>query len=51
MLTCRAERADGQILFLNKNDLFERKIEYSDIVNYFPVRPSRRPIAYQTWPG
>ncbi|THH31576.1 hypothetical protein EUX98_g2608 [Antrodiella citrinella] len=24
------------ILFLNKNDLFERKIEHSDIKNYFP---------------
>jgi guanine nucleotide-binding protein subunit alpha, other len=26
-----------QILFLNKNDLFEKKIEHSDIKNFFPV--------------
>ena len=27
----------GQILFLNKNDLFEKKIEHSDIKTFFPV--------------
>ena len=27
-----------QILFLNKNDLFQRKIPHSDIKNFFPVR-------------
>ena len=27
-----------QILFLNKNDLFEQKIQTSDIKNFFPVR-------------
>jgi guanine nucleotide-binding protein subunit alpha, other len=26
-----------KILFLNKNDLFEKKIAHSDIKNYFPV--------------
>lgn len=26
-----------QILFLNKNDLFERKIQTSDIKSFFPV--------------
>ena len=32
----------SQILFLNKNDLFEKKIEHSDIKTFFPVssRPS-----------
>ena len=24
-------------MFLNKNDLFEKKIQHSDIKNYFPV--------------
>ena len=27
-----------QILFLNKNDLFERKVLTSEIKNFFPVR-------------
>ena len=27
-----------QILFLNKNDLFEKKVMHSDIRNFFPVR-------------
>lgn len=29
-----------QILFLNKNDLFEAKVEHSDIKTFFPVRVS-----------
>ena len=32
-----SEHAD-QILFLNKNDLFEKKVQHSDIRNFFPVR-------------
>ena len=28
----------AQILFLNKNDLFEKKVQHSDIKNFFPVR-------------
>ena len=32
-MSCRV-----QILFLNKNDLFEKKIPTSDIKNFFPVR-------------
>jgi len=31
-----------QILFLNKNDLFEKKVQVSPIKNYFPVRHSYR---------
>ena len=31
-----------QILFLNKNDLFEKKVQVSSIRNYFPVRHSYR---------
>jgi len=30
-------RGDPQILFLNKNDLFEKKIQHSPIKNFFPV--------------
>jgi guanine nucleotide-binding protein subunit alpha, other len=26
-----------QILFLNKDDLFQKKIQHSDIKNFFPV--------------
>ena len=30
-------RDNPQILFLNKNDLFERKVQHSPIKNFFPV--------------
>ena len=36
----------AQILFLNKNDLFENKVKHSDIKNFFPVSPSRHFIPY-----
>ena len=29
-------RASSVILFLNKKDIFEEKIKYFDLVNYFP---------------
>jgi guanine nucleotide-binding protein subunit alpha, other len=41
-LQARSEEGDllRQILFLNKNDLFEQKIPHSDIKNFFPVLSS-----------
>ena len=36
-----------QILFLNKNDLFEKKIANSDIKNFFPVSLKWSPQAGQ----
>lgn len=41
-----------QILFLNKNDLFEQKILHSDIKNFFPVclHPSVRVYASKPFP-
>lgn len=35
---CVSSSPLSQILFLNKNDLFEAKVEHSDIKNFFPVR-------------
>lgn len=46
MLTA-APRDDAQILFLNKNDLFEKKVQHSPIKNFFPVSPAES-ICY-TW--
>ena len=33
-----------QILFLNKEDLFRDRIQYSPIRNFFPVRTARPPV-------
>lgn len=35
--SCMSNLLVHQILFLNKNDLFEKKITHSDIKNFFPV--------------
>jgi hypothetical protein len=35
--SCTPDLLAHQILFLNKNDLFEKKITHSDIKNFFPV--------------
>ena len=38
-----------QILFLNKNDLFEKKVQHSDIKNFFPVRVSPASCTWQAF--
>lgn len=37
-LPTNTRRQRQQILFLNKNDIFERKIKTSDVKTFFPVR-------------
>ena len=39
-------RPSDQILFLNKNDLFERKILTSDIKSFFPVSSALLVVAH-----
>lgn len=39
-------RSSDQILFLNKNDIFERKILTSNIKSFFPVSSAYRLLVY-----